>query len=275
MINLNPHLTLTSPFIAAASGLVITDEYFFMVADDENHLARVHRTSLKGELLEIFPGQLPLESKARKQAKPDFESLIDCPRLLRLLVMPSGSTPQRMQAAWLGPSGELLNHWNLSDFFLSLAPHISEINIEGGVFFDQELLLFQRGNGEKGENGVIYCELTSLQTLIFKAYKPMALPLLQGVAATFTDACRYQDLVLFVAVAEDSQSTYLDGEVKGSLLGLMNHHGDILQHEIIATQSKPEGIDWDEVDKKIYLVTDDDDRNKPSQLLWGEWKALV
>ncbi len=275
MINLNIHLTLKSPFIAAASGLVITDKFFLMVADDENHMARFDRTSLQGEYLEIFPDQLPTEPKARKKIKPDFESLIDCPSLQRLLVMPSGSTSQRMRAAWLAPSGELLNHWNLSDFFLSLNPYISEINIEGGVFFDQELLLFQRGNGEKGENGLIYCELTSLQTLKFKAYKPIQLPLIQGVATTFTDACRYQDQLLFVAVAEDSQSTYLDGEVKGSLIGLMGHSGEVLKYEILNTLSKPEGIFWDGIHKKIYLVTDDDDRKKPSQLLWGEWKALV
>lgn len=269
MINLQVLFTLTSPFVAAASGLVIQGHHFLLVADDENHLIRIDRTRLTGEMIQLFSETLPDDPKARKQVKPDFESLIEVPVYEQLLVMPSGSTPKRMRGAWVNRSGEWKQTVDLKDFFAALSSKVKEINIEGGVAFDRELYLLQRGNGAAGENGLVLAELTSPDHLVFKSYLPISLPQVDGVPYTFTDACAYQGRLLFVAVAEDSKSTYADGEVKGSIVGVLTRTGQIEWQDQLNTRSKPEGIAWDEKSQRMYLVTDDDDRSKPSQILVG------
>ena len=48
------------------------------------------------------------------------------------------------------------------------------------------------------------------------------LPKINGIQASFTDAILVDDSFYFLASAEDSQSTYLDGEVTGSSIGKIN-----------------------------------------------------
>jgi hypothetical protein len=85
---------------------------------------------------------------------------------------------------------------------------------------------------------------------------------------SFTDATIYNNNILFLAVAEATESTYFDGEYKGSVLGKMNLNGDVISMREILIPSKPEGIALNL--NHLYLVTDDDDRAKPSRLYFAE-----
>jgi len=189
-------------------------------------------------------------------------------------VMPSGSRPQRMRGAWVNQRGELISHLDLTEFFGALSGRLAEINIEGGVAQGRELFLLQRGNGERGENGLLRAEFSSDDRLRFQSFTAVTLPSIEEVSCTFTDACPYRGNILFLAVAEASESTYLDGEVKGAILGEMSPEGKVLWHERLCfldgSNSKPEGIWWDETASRFFVVTDDDDRTQPSKIMWGQ-----
>src|SRR5690349_9727846 len=76
-------LTLEAPeepgrpaHVSAASGLVAVGPWLYVVADDALHLAVFPREgTAPGRSLRLFPGELPLEHRTRKAAKPDLEAL--------------------------------------------------------------------------------------------------------------------------------------------------------------------------------------------------------
>src|SRR5262245_61762447 len=107
-------LTLSAPsspgrhaFLSAASGLVKTGEFFYVVADDEYHLGVFPvEGNAPGRLIRLFAGTLPFETAARKKRKPDLEALAYLPASCglasdALLCIPSGSTANRHTGALL------------------------------------------------------------------------------------------------------------------------------------------------------------------------------
>jgi hypothetical protein len=271
MIELEKVLELIQPFISAASGLVELNGKFFVISDDENFVGIYNLDSKQGSASVIFNAILPVEKSARKKMKGDLEALVLLPGRNQLLLIPSGSTPQREWGALMSDCGQIEKKVTFHSLYSKLRDSFSELNIEGGVVFDDELYLFQRGNGPKKQNGIITFSLNEflnnekLQLNIL----PVDLGSIHGVNFSFTDATRIRDHILFLAVAEDSDSTYFDGKVTGSVLGMMNKKGEVLCMTPLNTSSKPEGICFSSTQNCFYLVTDDDDRNCPSSMLKG------
>ena len=123
----------------------------------------------------------------------------------------------------------------------------------------------------ENKNALIFLNLTDFlhDRPLHPRILAVSLGLLHQVPLSFTDATKAEHLILFLAVAEDSQSTYLDGTVVGSVLGLMNRSGEILETMILDTTSKPEGLSYNSVEKSFYLVTDNDDPHHPASIFRG------
>ena len=271
MIKLEKIFDLTEPFISAASGLVVHDNKIFVVSDDENFIGIYNFESKTGLKSVLFKEVLPEDKFLRKKQKGDFEALVHLPHLKKFLVVPSGSTLQRIRGALLFDNGDFSEEISFGPLYELLGEQIKEINIEGGIAFDEELWLFQRGNGVENKNALIFLNLADF--LSHRALHPRVLDVSLGhlhqVPLSFTDATKAEHLILFLAVAEDSQSTYLDGTVVGSILGLMNHSGEILDTMVLETTSKPEGLSFNAFEKFFYLVTDDDNPHHPASLFRG------
>lgn len=146
-----------------------------------------------------------------------------------------------------------------------------ELNIEGAICIHKTMLLFQRGNGANGKNGIFIVPDNPEQPQGFVTVK---LPKISNVEFTFTDAILVDNFIYFLASAEDTISTYEDGEVLGSLIGKMNAETfEILETQIISNSHKFEGItlykndeneinfllcedtDTDILESKIYKLT--------------------
>jgi hypothetical protein len=229
----------------------------------------------------VFNENLPNDKALRKKKKHDIEALVLLPQQNKLLLVPSGSTPARQRGAIMGQLGQFENEVSFHHLFSELSKEFNELNIEGGVVIGDELYLFQRGNGPKNQNGIIILNLVAFlsnEKLKFKIL-PIDLGTLKGINLSFTDATVAGTKILFLAVAEDSNSTYFDGEVAGSVLGIMNPRGEILCTTPLATSSKPEGLCYSSSEKCFYVVTDDDNRELPSSLFRGhlpaEWTTLL
>ena len=82
--------------VSAASGLVLRDQCFHVVADDENALF-VFGADGATRRIALLPGELAAEHAERKAHKPDFEILVDLPGH-GLLAMGSGSRATRERA---------------------------------------------------------------------------------------------------------------------------------------------------------------------------------
>ena len=280
-------------YITAASGLVILDQKIFLVADDEHFLATFSvNASIPGHLKRLFEGELPLEHRERKKAKPDLEALTLLPRDVfgssdALLALPSGSKKRRSAGCLIpidrGDETALsVERIDLSLLYERLRNEFEDLNIEGAVCLQDRLRLFQRGNSELRQNAAI--DLNSDKTIqglkTSRSIPPEALEQivhydlgeLGGVHLSFTDACRVEnDACAFLAAAEGTKNTYDDGKFLGSILGIMDRDGKILQRWTLEIQSKPEGI-WfieNSIQNDFMIVTDADDVTQPSELFCG------
>jgi hypothetical protein len=252
------------PHVAAASGVVQRAEYVYVVGDDELHLAVFDATSgAPGTLRRVLSGELPADPDARKKQKPDLEALTALPPFDghphgTLLGLGSGSTPDRDRGfAWsFGADGSLDGdpiELDLAPLYGLLRENLEALNVEGAAVMGEELWLMQRGNSSDGANVVVAlsCEevLDSLvrdRTLAAKELqRVLAFDLgeLQGAALTFSDASALgNELLVFTASAEASESTYEDGEILGSVVGTIDGRGEVHRLRTIDRKYKVEGV---------------------------------
>lgn len=270
MIKLTHQYTFQDPYITAASGLQLINSQFYLVADDENSILRFpknldHPTTL----IKVFSEVLPEKTEERKKTKPDFESLLFLPDLDSLLCIPSGSKKNRSRAAIINLQNYSIQELSFRKVYAGLERLYPELNIEGAVIIGDKIRLFQRGNGKLGQNAIIDLNLKAFlqdhaQNL---THKRIDLGKFDSTPFSFTDATLFKDFCWYLAVAENSESTFLDGDFLEAYLGKMDLAGNLLESYPLNIDSKPEGIAFDEND--FYVVTDDDDRRKPSSLYRG------
>jgi hypothetical protein len=155
---------------------------------------------------------------------------------------------------------------SFKNVFLELTRLIPELNIEGSLVNDDKIILFQRGNGKMHFNALIELNLHSFLKDELNGLKitPIDLGKINNTPLGFSDATLHENHIYFLAVAEASESTYLDGLFHGALLGIMTMSGEILRSTPLAINTKPEGLTI--IDHHLYVVTDSDSRKIESKI---------
>lgn len=274
--------------VRAASGLVKVQNTFFIIADDELTLAAFNFESQpQARFFPLLNGALPEDPIQRKKLKPDWESLVqlDLNGHKVILAIPSGSTIHRIKGAYLD-NNSVAREVDFSKIYAELSKSIPELNIEGACIIENKLKLFQRGNGAAGKNAIIDLDLNgvcediqkneSLSPLRIQSIKDYELGSLNGYKLDFTDACTVEDKIWFLAVAENSSSTYEDGQYYGAILGCLDSSGNEIERFEIDCATKPEGL-WVEHETNrlcFYVVTDADNRNVFASLYFGKIISL-
>ena len=88
------------------------------------------------------------------------------------------------------------------------------------------------------------------------------MPKIKHVETSFTDAILVEDKIYFLATAEDTSSTYYDGEILGSIIGGMNSKTfEIEFTKKITDTNKFEGLTlYSKTNDKIeFLLCEDND----------------
>jgi hypothetical protein len=262
-----------NPFLAAASGLVQIGETLCVVGDDEQHLAMFHQNGNgPGRLIRLLPGDLPRKKKKRKAAKPDFEILFQLADSGLICAMGSGSTPKRMRGAIIDVDSAGVTLLDLQPLFAALAPLAAEINLEGAAVRGDRLLLFNRGNMANPETCIFETALTAVtgdEFVEVTLVKTLALPVVDGVPLTVTDACSLGDgKFLLAAVAEVTDDSYADGDILGAAIIVLNADLEVVMIEPLEPTLKIEGISAYETvtDVDLLCVSDADDPDIPSSL---------
>ncbi|MEQ1722686.1 MAG: hypothetical protein ABL930_05890 [Pseudobdellovibrio sp.] len=261
----------------AASGLVKLGDAFYVVADDKLSLFTFSLDDIsKQDKLVLFAGHLPKDHLERKKVKPDLECLAYTPE--GLLAVPSGSKPNRQMGSFINFRSEVRN-LDFSQIYKSLNTEFSELNIEGAAFVDSKLILLQRGNGILAQNALIEIDGKDiLEDTVIKSERILKinkinLGKLQNINLGFTDACYADGILFFLAVAEDSNSTYDDGQYVGACIGYINKNAEAILLNKLDCPLKPEGL-WVEkinLGYKCYIVTDADCTEQLSGLYMGEF----
>lgn len=275
--------------LSSASGLVRSGDGVFVVADDEHHLARFEVSGDRpGRRIPLFDGALPGAHEARKAVKPDCESLVLLPPFGAfpcgaLLALGSGSRSTRYRAALLGldAAGAAVGAARIVDFaavFESLNESLGVPNIEGAFIRGDALCLLHRGNGTNAFDAVVEFGWPVVREwLVGRGPAPgpvsivrMSLGAIDGVPLNFTDGAALPDGGwVFSAAAEDTADSYQDGRCTGSAIGRVDASGRIVSIERVGLDCKIEGVAASVASSGIELlmVTDADDRGRPSLLL--------
>ena len=269
------------PHLSSASGLALVGRWLCVIADDEHHLGLFDGAdpNAPGRLLRLLPDDLPAGFKARKKAKPDFESLIQLPGD-SLLAIGSGSRRRRQRGLLfsvnvLGGLAGAPKPVDLAPLYEPLQDRFDDLNIEGGFVSQGRLCLLQRGNKGGSPNAVIAYALRDFQQWLGRqADVPSAMEIqewslgdCEGVPLGFTDATTLPDGGwLFSAVAEDTDDSYVDGHCAGSAIGWVDAAGQLVRLGAIEGSPKVEGIAID-AGGRLLAVTDADDPSRPSRLM--------
>lgn len=226
--------------IGSSSGLVYLEDKLYIISDNSTYLYEYH--VIKQQLSKIALVENPQENIAKKE-KPDFESITLHDE--DLLVLGSGSTANRNRLVKYNTKSSRLKYKDINGLFSMIKKQHSikddELNIEGLIIKNGINYLFQRGNGKSEKNGIFCYDETKENPKT--TFIPIDLPKIRNVATTFTDAILVEDTIYFLACAEDTTSTYDDGEVFGSILGTIDLKTLKLENHIqISDKHKFEGL---------------------------------
>ncbi|SES07140.1 DUF6929 family protein [Pedobacter rhizosphaerae] len=211
--------------IGAASGLFLAADLLYIIGDNSGYLNEYH-TQTKGlNKIPILAGShLTVLENIPKPEKPDFEIL--CPFGDELYALGSGSTPKRNLGIIYHLKSKKITPVNLSllyNKFKSVAQITDEnFNLEGAAFTGSNWLFFNRGNGSDAKNGIFLMKGKDLTVPGDIQFTPIKLPNINHVESSFTDVAIINEQIFFIATAEDTNSTYHDGEILASFIGNIN-----------------------------------------------------
>lgn len=205
--------------IGSASGLFLKDNSLHVIGDNSSYFYEyeLKTAALKRHALNEHPAE-----NIAKKLKPDFEALAFYGDSFYLFG--SGSTENRNKMIQLNAvTKEVLSVLDLAALYKSMQAiaglNSESFNIEGAVRTEDAWYFFNRGNGNSGKNIVFVLHGKSLTSPAEITFTELQLPEIKGVRTGFTDAVQVEDKLYFLAAAENTNSTYHDGEVLGSIIG--------------------------------------------------------
>ena len=290
-------------FVRAASGLTWVGDRLAVIQDDASFLALVDPATA---LAEAFPLPAGLggarqfdDARGNKAAKPDLEALAVVPASdgVLLAAFGSGSLAPRETVVLISVARATLASIVVrpaSAFYAALRSATgfagSDMNIEGSLFVDGALKLFGRGNGAivgelrpvNASCDVIWTELEAHLARPASVLPPAPrritqydLGTLDTVPLGFTDAAQGRGTaILYAAAAESSPDATRDGEVHGSVLGIIGPPTLPARWTGLRDETgrpfvgKVEGLVLDQrADDRVFAVIDSDDHTRASELL--------
>lgn len=252
--------------ISSASGLVYSQDVLFLISDSSQYL---YQFDMNRKLLLKFPLVKEAKEQIEKENKPDLESITQYGN--QLIMLGSGSTAKRNTMYTLDLSSDALQSQDLSNLYQKLKDVGSftddQLNIEGAIYAHQTMLLFQRCNSKNSRNGIFIIPNNQEDGIKFV---PISLPTIDNIETTFTDAILVNDKIYFLACAENTESTYEDGEVLGTILGIMHAPTfEIIDVKLLSEHQKFEGITFykeSEIEIEFLLCEDNDTESLEAEI---------
>lgn len=251
--------------IGSASGLVYKDDSLFIIGDNSGFL---YEYNLETKLLKRHPLLENPSENIPKKEKSDFEAITLFEN--NFYILGSGSTQNRNQMVTINPTDKSVLHTtDLGDLYKVMQRlgkiNPEDFNIEGVIYNGNRWYLFNRGNVSSNKNSIFTIEGKSLADALSMLSNEYQLPEIKGVSASFTDAQLVETKIYFLATAENTSSTYHDGEVLGSLIGCIDSKTMSIDFtQKISDTHKFEGLTLFEnsAEKITFLLCEDKDTDE-------------
>ncbi len=222
MENFQLQLLLKIIGLGSASGLLYSNNILLAIGDNSSFLYEYNFTNKQ---LQKHPIVENASENIIKKLKPDFEAITQFEN--NIYIFGSGSTQNRnimvqLDARTKKPiaTNDLSALYQTMQSFGEIKPE--NFNLEGAIYDGTNWYLFNRGNGKNSKNAIFTIGGKNLTDDFSVIYNKIKLPKIKGIETTFTDAVWVNNKIYFLATAEDTQSTYDDGEVVGSIIGSIN-----------------------------------------------------
>lgn len=293
------------PHVRAGSSLTWFGNYLAVVQDDSNFLVLINPETFEVDSIPLPPGEDQKRNfddlQGNKGFKLDLEACtsITTPEGDLLLAFGSGSTSRRQQILMVhesDPEGFILQAADAlyNQLRECYAFSGSELNIEGAIFQEGYIRLFNRGNGApigdllpvNASCDLNWPELDGYLKDPENISPPQPqnvcqydLGSLDGLTLSFTDATVTESGIVFCGSAEDSPDATKDGAVTGSILGVFSHTPRWIElrtpNQTLFT-GKVEGLCSLKTRKnRFYLVIDADNPGVACELceveIKGDW----
>lgn len=263
--------------ISGASGILYENGSLLLISDDSRVLYNYSIDDKQLSKINLNPED-PINAHIEKKLKPDFESITKSGN--QYYIFGSGSSENRFQMRKVSLDFQQIEIVSLKELYLRMmnSSEISEddFNLEGVVLVEETAYFFNRGNGPNQKNGIIKVENWQNPTESKIQYQNIQLPQIKNVAFSFTDAILVDDYFYITASAEDTSSTYDDGEVLGSGIGKISLTDfQLKDFRIITEEFKIEGLSVFEKqhDKIRFLLCEDADNGlAETNIFYFEWK---
>ncbi|KQM78774.1 hypothetical protein ASE74_12475 [Pedobacter sp. Leaf216] len=211
--------------IGSASGLFLHKDLLYIIGDNSGYINEYNiKTKALRKIQILFDPALSQLENIPKPLKPDFEIL--CQHGDKLYILGSASTPKRNLMIEFDLKTQKIFQKNLSKTYTHLQSiakiDAQNFNLEGAIFTGNKWLLFNRGNGTDGKNGIFKIGEKDLENTLHATFNSFKLPNINDVESSFTDALLLKNDIFFIATAENSKSTYADGDILGSFIGSIN-----------------------------------------------------
>lgn len=217
--------------IPSGSGIVKSGDVYYVVGDDAPYLFILDQDLKLKEKIPLLDGEVFESGRIAKAEKPDFEAmeLIDDKELI---IFGSGSkSPQRDVFFRILLHETLkIERYDISELYQNLKrlPELkgTELNIEAIAYKQNELFLFNRK-----KNLVIQFNYKDLLSFIkgesdfpHPQITAFSLPIIKSVEAGFSGATALtnENQIIFTASIENSTNAYDDGEILGSMIGMID-----------------------------------------------------
>ena len=248
--------------LGSASGLIYQNNNLTLIGDNSGFL---YSYNIKTKKLNTHALLENAQPNIEKKLKPDFEALTQFEN--SIYIFGSGSTENRNKMIQVdATTKKIIKNTDLTDLYLSLQSFgnikPNDFNIEGAIFNGTSWYFANRGNGEKTKNVIFTIKGNSFDDEIQIVSNKFKLPKLSGVKTSFTDLVLVQNKIYFLAAAEDTDSTFFDGEIKGTLVGCIDIKTMTLDFtKQIATNQKFEGITlFEQTQNQLtFLLCEDND----------------
>lgn len=248
--------------LGAASGLFYRGNHLYIISDSSSFLYQYNIETAVLERIKLIGDS---HENIAKAEKPDFEAISYYNGSLYLFG--SGSTFRRNRLFQVDvATKQVVTVLDLRNLYAAMQERAQlpaeDFNIEAALFDGKCWLLFNRGNGKTNKNIIFTIDDITLKEhfkIDFIAYN---LPAINGISSSFTDAIFIDNKIYFLATAEDTNSTYDDGEVFGSLLGQIDRETMEIKGTVkISDSLKLEGLTSYSNSEQLmeFLICEDND----------------
>ena len=248
--------------LGSASGLIFNNNQLTLIGDNSGFL---YQYDIPIKKLAQYPILENAKANIEKKLKPDFESIAYFQN--SVYVFGSGSTENRNVLYQIdATTKKVIQKTDLTDLYLNLQSFGNikpkDFNVEGSFYNGENWYLANRGNGKKTKNIIFTIQGKSFDEQIQIVANKFKLPKIDGVKTSFTDIVKVDNKIYFLAAAEDTDSTFFDGEIKGTIIGSIDIKTLTLDftHQISSKQ-KFEGITLykNNANEISFLLCEDND----------------